>query len=534
MPGHSRKSSLPSPPRSPALPSNAIESAVASAQSKYTIRNPQSLRSYNESLYYMPGGNTRTVLHTSPFPLTFSSGHGCKLTSLDGHTYTDFLGEYTAGIYGHDNPVIKKGIEEALSKGWNYGGNNLYEKELAKTVCERFSDGIEMVRFTNSGTEANMMALGAAVNFTGRKNVRSHMMAWWTAFYYITLFTSTAVNVMRRYLSPRQILVFTNGYHGSTLSFPSHHNPSTATMNLPHDFKFAPYNNIPKTRALLFGLAPNSLAAILVEPVQGSGGAIPGSPTFLRYLRDAATEYGALLILDEVMTSRLAYGGLGAKMGIKPDLMTLGKWVGGGMSFGAFGGRRDIMSMFDPRMGGLSHSGTFNNNVISMAAGIVGCKLLDEKKLDELNALGDKLKSMAEEVLIRHGILQEKKDEEEKAAKPQANGINELRISNGGGGGGGSAAHSPSTSMTSLASVNEKNQSRMYFTGTGSMLNVHFSGDDQDALRGLFFHHMLEENIYLAQRGFIALSIEIKMEHVQAFVRALERFVVRYQNVFME
>ena len=348
------------------------QDALAEAHSTYTHLNPSSLQAHQSARQHLPGGNTRTVLHANPFPITFASGNGCTLTSLDGHTYTDFLGEYTAGIYGHNNATIRAAINEALTRGWSLGGNNIYEKELAKFVCERFTPTMELVRFTNSGTEANMMAVATAMAWTGRN----------------------------------KILVFGGGYHGATLSF---RNPSTSkdlaakTVNLPHEWVVGTYNDIAQTEQVLSALPPKSLATILVEPMLGNAGAIPGSLPFLQFLRSYASSHGALLIFDEVMTSRLSYRGLGHKLGIRPDLMTLGKWVGGGMSFGAFGGRRDVMEMYDPtKSGGLAHAGTFNNNVISMAAGCAGCKVLDEKTTNRLNDLGELLKEMVTDVIEKH------------------------------------------------------------------------------------------------------------------------------------
>ena len=346
--------------------------ALAKAHSTYTQLNPSSLQAYQSARQHLPGGNTRTVLHANPFPLTFASGNGCTLTSLDDHTYTDFLGEYTAGIYGHNNATIRAAIHEALSRGWSFGGNNTYEKELARLVCERFTPTMELVRFTNSGTEANMMAVATAIAWTGRK----------------------------------KILVFEDAYHGATLSFKFHSPPKGSAMksvNLHHEWVVATYNDIAQTKEVLSALPPKSLAAILVEPMLGSAGAIPGSSAFLEFLRSYASSHGALLIFDEVMTSRLSYRGLGYKLGIQPDLMTLGKWVGGGMSFGSFGGRRDIMEMYDPsKSGSLAHAGTFNNNVISMAAGCAGCKVLDEETTNRLNDLGEHLKKAVNDVIEKH------------------------------------------------------------------------------------------------------------------------------------
>ncbi len=229
---------------------------------------------------------------------------------------------------------------------------------------------MELVRFTNSGTEANMMAVATAMAWTGRT----------------------------------KILVFRRGYHGATLSFSTPPKGSaTKSVNLPHEWVLGEYNDIARTEEILSALPPKSLGVILVEPMLGSAGAIPGSLPFLQFLRSYASSHHALLIFDEVMTSRLSYHGLGHKLGIQPDLMTLGKWVGGGMSFGAFGGRRDIMEIYDPsKSGGLAHAGTFNNNVISMAAGCAGCKVLNEEVTNRLNDLGERLKEMVIDVIDKY------------------------------------------------------------------------------------------------------------------------------------
>lgn len=147
-----------------------LKAALRQAHEEYTQTHPKSHKNHEEACKYMPGGNTRTVLHTSPFPLTIDSGKDCYLTTVDGKTYADFLGEYTAGIYGHNHPVIKAAVESALNGGWNYGGQNKWEPALARTVCERFP-AIELARFVNSGTEANMMALATALAFTRKKKV---------------------------------------------------------------------------------------------------------------------------------------------------------------------------------------------------------------------------------------------------------------------------------------------------------------------------------------------------------------------------
>ncbi|OQV05597.1 hypothetical protein CLAIMM_10315 [Cladophialophora immunda] len=436
----------------------ALRAAIIHAHDKYVYKNPKSLKYHEEACKYMPGGNTRTVLHTNPFPLTIDHGKECFLTTVDGHTYVDFLGEYTAGIYGHNHPVIKQAVESALQGGWNYGGHNKLEPELAKIVCERFP-AMELVRFVNSGTEANMMALATALALTGKK----------------------------------KILIFYKGYHGSTISGRT---PSDKTsINLPHDFVVGTYNDVQGTESLVNSLPKDSLAAILLEPMLGSGGCYAASSEFLSTLRRLATDNGALLIFDEVMTSRLHYHGLGSQTGITPDLMTLGKWVGGGMSFGAFGGRREIMKLYDPRDGTLQHPGTYNNNCFTMSAGVAGCRLLDPETINGLNALGDRMRTEVESVLSKRGISQ-----------------------------GTTIPSSPVTDEMHTTPNHPQRPPKMFIKGVGSLMAIQFAGPEAGTLQDLFYHHMLQQGIYMAARGFVALNIMLTEEHVAMFVRPVETF----------
>ena len=316
-----------------------------------------------------------------------------------------------------------------------------------------------------------------------------------------------------------KILVFSNAYHGATLSFPLGSSVASVVTNLPHDFITAPYNDISSTKAALETLPPDSLAAILVEPIQGSGGCIVGTREFLHYLNDTAHKLGAVFIVDEVMTSRLSYHGLSAALGLKPDLLTLGKWVGGGMSFGAFGGRKDkgVMALFDPRTGALAHSGTFNNNIITMAAGNAGLDLYTEGKLKALNELGESLKKGIEDILHRYRIPaphQASSNANTTTSKPQ--------ISND------PAIHSLSLEEKHT-DHHDSDDLGMYITGHGSLLAVHFCGPSNAQLKHLFWHHLVEGGVYIAQRGFIALNLELNEDHVVRFIKATEVFVGRYR-----
>ena len=351
---------------------------------------------------------------------------------------------------------------------------------------------MELVRFTNSGTEANTMALAAALAYTGRKKV----------------------------------LAFKNGYHGGTLSFPL---PlKDVNTNLPHEFVLAPYNDILGTQAVLSNLPKDSLAAIMVELIQGSGGCIPGDERFLHFLDAESKKLGALLVVDEVMTSRLSYHGLSSELGLTPDLITLGKWVGGGMTFGAFGGRKEIMCMFDPRDGVLAHSGTFNNNIITMAAGCAGIDIYNQAQVKRLNALGDTLRPGLRAIFSKYQINQEQPPPFKPC--PQKN---ELESPFTGTQSTTTSPHNAFTveSLTLSESTTPRSKTTkggMWVSGYGSMMCIHFSGESQQSLQGLFWHHMLEEGIYLAQRGFIALNIEMEESHVEKFLKATEGFVGTY------
>lgn len=428
-----------------------VNEAVREARAAYTARNPASAAQHAEAEAVMPGGNTRTVLFYDPFPLTIVKGDGCKVWDADGHAYLDFMGEYTAGLAGHSNPKITAAIKAAVDNGLSLSGHTGAEAKFAKIVTERFP-AMELLRFTNSGTEATLLALTLARVATGR----------------------------------RKVIAFEGGYHGSVFVFRDAANP----VNVPFDWILAAYNDVEATRALIEQHG-DDLAAVIVEPMQGSGGCIPAEPAFLSMLRAETEKCGALLVLDEVMTSRLAPGGLQTRYGVRPDLMTLGKYVAGGMSFGAFGGRADLMRRFDPRApDALGHAGTFNNNTLTMSAGIVAMtEVVTPAALDRVNALGDRLRQRLQDACQAY-------------------------------------------------------QAPVCVTGIGSLLTIHavrgpvrsnadLSGQDH-GLKELIFFDLLERGIYLARRGMAALSFEIDERACDAFVAAFQQSLERRVSLFAE
>jgi glutamate-1-semialdehyde 2,1-aminomutase len=418
-----------------------LAEAVAEARERYAAARPKSAALHDKARETLAGGNTRSVLFYTPFPTAMASGDGCWVTDIDGHRYLDLIGEFTAGLFGHSEQRILAAVKAALDRGINLAAVGADESKLAALICGRFPS-VERIRFTNSGTEANLMALAAARAHTGRNRV----------------------------------LFMRGGYHGGVLTF-GLDGPYAVTVPVP--IAITEYNDIDAAVKLI--RETDDLAAVILEPMLGGGGCIPATREFLAALREATAEAGALLIFDEVMTSRMSFGGMQARHGITPDMTTFGKYMAGGMSFGAFGGRADIMSLFDGhKPDALPHAGTFNNNVLSMAAGRVAMgEIFDAAAAEALWARGEKLRGELNAVLAKAGTV-------------------------------------------------------MHFTGLGSMMQPHFRAGPilrpykadahEDQLRELFFFDMMAAGIYLARRGLAALSLPVGDAECARYVEAVTEF----------
>jgi glutamate-1-semialdehyde 2,1-aminomutase len=343
----------------------AANDAITKARLDYADRHVESRQLHLSASKVLPGGNTRTLFHHPPFPLTFVRGHKSTLVDADGHEYHDLLGDYTAGLMGHSDRRVRDAAMRALEVNTSVGGIHPAEQELGRLMCDRF--GLDLVRFTNSGSEANLMAMTAARMYTGRS----------------------------------KIMVMHGAYHGGLMYFG--HGP--APWNVPYPIVLGLFNDLAACQALITEHA-DDLAAVLIEPMLGSAGCLPADPSFLRGLADTARSVGALAIMDEVMTSRHGPHGLSELWNVQADLKTFGKYIAGGFSFGAFGGTAEVMGIFDGgREDHVPHAGTFNNNITSVSAGVeVLSNIFTADVAVEFTARGEEFMANIAQVLARHPL----------------------------------------------------------------------------------------------------------------------------------
>ncbi|WP_038914446.1 glutamate-1-semialdehyde 2,1-aminomutase [Dickeya zeae] len=305
----------------------------------------------SESLYaaarqLIPGGvnsPVRAFNGVGGVPLFIERAEGSRLYDADGKSYIDYVGSWGPMILGHNHPVIRQAVIEAAERGLSFGAPTEMEVKMAQRVTS-LVPSMEMVRMVNSGTEATMSAIRLARGFTGRDKI---------------------IKFEGCYHGHADCLLVKAGSGALTLGQPN-------SPGVPADFArhtlTCTYNDLDSVRAA-FEQYPQDIAAIIVEPVAGNMNCIPPLPAFLPGLRALCDEFGALLIIDEVMTGfRVALGGAQAHYGVRPDLTCLGKIIGGGMPVGAFGGRRDVMEALAPT-GPVYQAGTLSGNPIAMAAG---------------------------------------------------------------------------------------------------------------------------------------------------------------------
>lgn len=338
---------------------------------------------FNKAIELMPGGvnsPVRAFKAVGGSPLFISKAKGSKIYDVDGNEYIDFVLSWGPMILGHSHPTVIKSLKSAIEKGTSYGAPTPLEIELAKMIINAYPS-IEKVRMVNSGTEATMSAIRVSRGFTKRD----------------------------------KIIKFEGCYHGHADGLLVRAGSGATTFGVP-DSPGVPNSYAKNTITLPFNNEKifknvirkdwKSIACVIIEPVVGNMGCVLPKPGFLDTIREETEKYGIILIFDEVMTGfRVSYGGAQAYYGIKPDLTCLGKVIGGGLPVGAYGGRKDIMSIVAPE-GPVYQAGTLSGNPIAMTAGIETLKILSKKdtykKLEStMEHLEDGLKDAAKKSEVK-------------------------------------------------------------------------------------------------------------------------------------
>lgn len=368
-----------------------MDTQLAPALSKeaevYRVRTPASGRFFAEARKFLPGGDSRSTLFYPPYPAVFERGAGCRVVDLDGNELLDFTGNHSSLVHGYGHPAILEAVKQQLQKGSCFPGSTEPQLRMARLLCERIS-AMDLVRFANSGTEASMNAIRAARAFTGRTRIAK----------------------------------VEGGYHGTMDEVMVSVHPSDAEAGqrtqpkaIPSSQGLAPdttesvlvlpFNDVEGASALI-EQAAGELAAVLVEPVLGSAGMIPAERPYLEMLRESTRRHGIVLVFDEVVSFRVAYGGAQQHFQVSPDITCLGKLIGGGFPLGAFGGRSDIMALFDPSRGrpAIPHPGSYNANPVGLVAGAVTLELLTPPVIERMNLKGKLLREDLEAAFTHAGI----------------------------------------------------------------------------------------------------------------------------------
>lgn len=325
--------------RTPASPTTGLKDLVAA----YSARTPTSAARYAAASTVLPNGETRSVTHWAPHPLAIAGGAGARLEDVDGNVYIDLVNNYTSLVHGNAFTPVTDAITELVSRPLALAATTAEQTALARILIDRIGS-VDAVRFTNSGSEANALALRIARHVTGR----------------------------------RVAVVFTDSYH------------SALPLLIPGeaDVRVATYNDPDSLNAIL----DDDVAAVFAEPFLGAGGVIPAAPGFLRTVQEAAHRVGALFVLDEVQSLRNAHGGEQTLHSVTPDLTTMGKIIGGGFPIGAVGGPQAVMAVTDTRTPDpIAHSGTFNGHLFATTAGAVVLQHLTTDAIAALDELATRL-----------------------------------------------------------------------------------------------------------------------------------------------
>lgn len=327
---------------------------------------------YDEAVNYIPGGvnsPVRAFKSVESEPVFIKKGYGSKIEDEDGNVFIDYIGSWGPAIFGHANEELMDGMEDVMRNGMSFGLPTKIEVEMAKLMVDAYPS-MEMVRMVNSGTEATMSAIRVARGYTGKK----------------------------------KIVKFEGCYHGHSDALLVKSGSGTITYGVPtslgvpeeviKDTIVCRYNDLEDVENV-FKEHGDDIACIIVEPVAGNMGLVPGDKEFLKGLKSITEKYESVLIFDEVISGfRIAYGGASEVYGVEPDMACFGKIIGGGLPVGAYGARKEIMSMVSP-LGGVYQAGTLSGNPLAMHMGYKNISLLKENK-DLYKEMEEKAKKLEE------------------------------------------------------------------------------------------------------------------------------------------
>ena len=360
-----------------------ISESLRSERARYVASNAGSNAKHEQAKRYLPGGDTRNSIFWNPFPIYVSQADGSGITDVDGNERVDFINNMTTLILGHRHPAVIDALTEQLAHGVSYPAPTPLVVEWGELMCERVPS-LDKIRFVNSGTEATLNAIRAARAFSGKNLLAKCEGAYHGNHDAVQISVTPDVGLAGDAEAPTAV-------------------PTTRGMSpkSTDEIVIMPYNDLAAAERIIRDNA-DDLAAVIVEPINGQCGMVPADTEFLEGLRRVTSELGMLLIFDEVIAFRASRGGAQEHYGVMPDLTCFGKVIGGGLPVGAFGGRDDIMSLWDPSgVGGpqVSHAGTFNGNPMTAAAGVATLKELTVDVYEELAEKGEYLRSRLREVI---------------------------------------------------------------------------------------------------------------------------------------
>ncbi len=363
--------------------------ATTEKQSRSTARyledTSRSKELYERALHVMPGGNSRHTLVMDPYPAYAASGQGCRVTDVEGDERIDFINNYTALIRGHADPVVTDAVRQVVGRGTAFSMPTEADIRLAELLVERVP-GMEQIRFANSGSEGVLLTIRAARAATGRSKVAKFEGCYHGVYDYAQASDSSRPH---NWGDPQR--------PSTTLE------PSMA-RSLLDEVVTLPWNDIEVCRALIGDNADN-LAAVVFDPLPAALGFVAPDQSFVEFLREITEKHGILLICDEVLSFRVSYQGACVAHGIEPDLVSLGKIIGGGFPVGAIMGKKSVMDVFDHRSGEkVHHGGTYNGNPVTMVAGYETMRQMTREAYERLESLGDRLRAAVAETVGRRGI----------------------------------------------------------------------------------------------------------------------------------